>query len=147
MSNFINNEKPKYGVLDTSYIAAGCEAGLKKLCIEFYSQMSTKTESQKIRAMHKDDLDIMIDKLTLFLTMWLGGPKTYAEKYEFVGMPQAHKHLIINEEERDAWLLCMDAALDLQSYDENFVTYLKAQFRFPAEMIMKVSQSIHKKMD
>lgn len=137
MSNFIN--KTNYGVKDASYLAAGGEAGLRKLSTDFYRFMETLPEAQKIRKMHRDDLSMMIDKLTLFLSMWLGGPKTYQEKYHFVGMPASHQHLVINEPERDAWLLCMDLALEEQAYDESFKFYLKKQFRFPADMILRTS--------
>lgn len=136
MLNSTNN----YGVGDSSYKAAGGEQGLRTLCSDFYHFMETLPEAQKIRKMHKDDLTIMIDKLTLFLSMWLGGPKVYQEKYRFVGMPVAHQHLVILEEERDAWLLCMDLALDKQSYPDDFKRYLKTQFRFPAEMIYRTSR-------
>lgn len=139
MSNFTNNSAPQYGVLDASYKAAGEEAGLRKLCIDFYELMDTLPEAKNIREMHKEDLSVMIDKLTLFLSMWLGGPKIYAEKYKFLPMPVAHKHLVINEAERDAWLLCMDQAIDKQGYSSDFVVYLKKQLRFPAEMIYKTS--------
>lgn len=140
MSNSIN-ETPSFGYQDTSYKAAGEEAGLRKLSIDFYSYMDQLPEAQTIRRMHKEDLSLMIDKLTLFLCMWLGGPKKYIEKYGSANMPQAHQHLVINEPERDAWLICMDKAVDQQSFSSEFKEYLKAQFRFPAEMIRKTSQS------
>ena len=141
MSNSTNKETPQYGVMDTSFKAAGGEAGLRKLCEDFYHLMNTLSSAKTIRDMHKEDLNVMTDKLTLFLCMWLGGPKTYSEKYQFVPMPIAHKHLIINEVERDAWLLCMDKAIDLQHYEPLFVEYLKRQLRFPAEMIRKTARS------
>ncbi|PIP93552.1 MAG: globin [Bdellovibrio sp. CG12_big_fil_rev_8_21_14_0_65_39_13] len=139
MSSSINNF-PAYGQRDTSYQAAGKEQGLRKLSTDFYAFMDTLPEASAIRKMHKEDLALMTDKLTLFLTMWLGGPQKYLEKYGPVNMPQAHRHLIINEAERDAWLLCMDKALNQQDYDESFKDYLKKQFRFPAEMIRKTSR-------
>jgi hemoglobin len=137
MSNSINNEIPAYGFMDTSYKAAGSLIGINLLCQEFYHLMETLLEAKHIREMHTDDLTTMIDKLTLFFGMWLGGPKTYKEKYHFQGMPTAHQHLLINEIERDAWLLCMDLAIDKQPYVDSFKAYLKKQIRFPAEMIMK----------
>lgn len=139
MLNFINN--PPYGHLDTSYIAAGKEEGLRALSIDFYLIMNTIPEAKVIRDMHEENLELMTDKLTLFLSMWLGGPKIYREKYSKAGMPQAHQHLVINEMERDAWLLCMDRAVDKQNFSDDFKIYLKKQFRFPAEMIRQTSLS------
>tara|TARA_R110000868_G_scaffold32343_4_gene117678 strand:- start:11889 stop:12320 length:432 start_codon:yes stop_codon:yes gene_type:complete len=140
MSNSIS-EKVVYGQLDTSYKAAGERDGIEKLCRDFYQIMDTEEEAKSIRQMHKDDLEVMVDKLTLFLCLWLGGPKWYGQKYSFIGMPQAHKHLIIDERERDAWLLCMDKAIFLQPYEMSFKAYLCEQFRFPANMIMRTSRS------
>lgn len=139
MSNSIS-EKIIFGVADSSYKAAGEEHGLRKLSTDFYSLMDTLPAAKLIRDMHKDDLELMTDKLTLFLSMWLGGPRTYIEKYGKASMPQAHSKFIINEPERDAWLLCMDRAIDRQSYTMQFKDYLKKQFRFPAEMIRKTSK-------
>lgn len=139
MLNSTNNEKSKYGHLDTSYKAAGEENGLRKLCEDFYMLMGSLPEAQNIRQMHNDDITIMTDKLTMFLCMWLGGPKTYRERYGLAGMPQAHNHLPIGTKEKDAWLMCMDQAIDKQSYHEDFKKYLKRQLRFPAELIRKSS--------
>lgn len=129
--------------MDTSYKAAGEESGIRKLVHDFYYLMSTLSEAKHIRSMHTDSLEVMEDKLALFLCMWLGGHKSYLEKYDFKGMPHAHAHLVINEEERDAWLLCMDQALDKQDYDDEFKDYLKRQFRFPAEVIKNTSKKNH----
>lgn len=139
MSNSINS--PKYGYLDTSLKAAGGESGLRQLCTDFYQLMDTLNEAKIIRDMHKENLELMSDKLTLFLIMWLGGPKTYVEKYGSTSMPMAHKNFVINKEERDAWLLCMDQAVEKQEFEDSFKAYLKKQFRFPAQMIMNTSKN------
>lgn len=133
----------KYGTLDSSYKAAGEEAGIRKLVDEFYHQMETQKRGQHIRAMHKDDLDIIKDKLSLFLMAWLGGPRKYAEKYGGISIPMVHQHLIIGEEQRDAWLFCMNEALKHQDYDTDFKQYLIEQLAFPAERIRQVSQMAH----
>jgi hemoglobin len=133
-------DKPQYGHLDTSYKTAGEFDGLFKLCTDFYDVMNSLEVAAHIRQMHTDSLDVIIDKLTLFLSMWLGGPKTFREKYDFVGMPGAHKHLIVGDTERDAWLICMDKAVDKQNYPEDFKVYFKYEIRRPAEMIRKYSK-------
>ena len=132
-----------YGTLDSSYKAAGEETGVRKLVDEFYRQMETLEQGQKIRAMHKDDLNVIKDKLLLFLMGWLGGPRKYGEKYGSISIPMAHQHLVIGEEERDAWLFCMTEALKNQDYDDDFKHYLIEQLAFPAERIRQVSQLAH----
>lgn len=137
----LDSETTTFGHKDSSFKAAGKEDGIRKLCEDFYNIMSTDPKAKHIRNMHKDDLNTMIDKLTTFLTMWLGGPQTYREKYWKGGMPMVHKHLIINQEEKDTWLYCMDNALDLQKFSPEFKKYFAAQIRFPANMIERVARS------
>lgn len=132
-----------YGTLDSSYQAAGKEDGVRKLVDEFYQQMETQQRGQHIRAMHKEDLHIIKDKLSLFLIGWLGGPRNYGEKYGSISIPGVHQHLIIGDEERDAWLFCMHEALKHQDYEEDFKQYLIEQLAFPAERIKQVSQMAH----
>ena len=132
-----------YGTLDSSYKAAGEEVGVRQLVDEFYLQMETLEKGLHIRAMHKDDLNIIKDKLSLFLMGWLGGPKRYGEKYGGISIPMAHQHLVIGEEERDAWLFCMSEALKNQDYDNNFKQYLIEQLAFPAKRIRQISQMAH----
>jgi len=132
-----------YGILDASYKAAGEEAGVRRLVDEFYQQMETLTEGHNIRAMHKEELSVIKDKLSLFLMAWLGGPKKYAEKYGSISIPMAHQHLTIGETEKEAWLLCMQEALKYQDYSEDFKGYLIEQLAIPAERIRQISQRMH----
>ena len=129
-----------YGMAGASYQAAGEEVGIRKLVDEFYHQMETQERGKHIRSMHKDELHIIKDKLSLFLTGWLGGPVKYSEKYGAISIPMVHQHLIIGEEERDAWLFCMTEALKDQDYDDEFKQYLIEQLAFPAERIRQVSE-------
>ncbi|TYK64550.1 group II truncated hemoglobin [Colwellia echini] len=129
----------EYGVGDNSYKMAGELAGLIKLVDEFYNNMDTFTESKKIRDMHSNDLSESSKKLAYFLSGWLGGPKLYAEHYGSINIPYAHKHLSVGVEESEAWLLCMQKAIDNQPYEKPFKIYLIEQLRVPAERIRMVS--------
>ena len=124
---------PQYGAGDTSYRAAGGEAGIRKLVDDFYDAMEQLPEAEKIRNMHPSDLTVSRDKLTLFLCGWLGGPRRYAERYGPIQIPQVHSHLEIGRSERDAWLLCMQEALKKQAYSADFEKYLLDQLYVPAE--------------
>ena len=100
----------------------------------------TLPEAAIIRAMHRQDLTESRDKLTLFLSGWMGGPKLYHEKYGGINIPRSHAHLPIGEAERDAWLLCMKRAIAKQNYRPEFSTYLLTQLSVPAERIFAVSK-------
>jgi len=123
----------QYGQGDATFQAVGGDDGLKKLVNDFYDKMESMPRAQGIRAMHADDLTETRDKLCCFLSGWMGGPRLYKEKYGSINIPQAHQHLNIGEEERDAWMCCMRNALKNQPYPEALKTYLLDQLSVPAE--------------
>ncbi|PCJ19215.1 MAG: globin [Gammaproteobacteria bacterium] len=131
MSN--SSTAPIYGIKDASFLAAGQEQGVRALANAFYDEMESLPEAQIILAMHPKDLEVSRDKLACFLCGWLGGPKRYKEKYGSIRIPLAHRHLAIGTSERDAWLLCMERALQKQDYQESFRRYLIEQLYVPAE--------------
>lgn len=137
------NEKTLFGHLDNSFQAAGGEQGLRKLSEDFYQFMETLPEAKTIRDMHPRDLAVSIDKLALFLCGWLGGPRLFQDKYGPIHIPKRHSHLKIKESERDAWLLCMEKALEQQDYSTEFKEYLLKQLFVPAERIRVVSVERH----
>jgi len=124
---------PVYGQGDATFKAAGEYEGLKKLVDDFYDIMSELKQAQHIREMHPEDLDVSRDKLTRFLCAWTGGPRLYREKYGPISIPQAHSHLTIGAQERDAWLACMKQALAKQNYPQDFQEYMITQLAVPAE--------------
>ena len=123
----------QYGTGDTSFQAAGGEAGLRQLVDDFYDVMETIPEAATIRSMHPEDLTVSRDKLARFLSGWLNGPNTFRPKYGSIHIPRAHPHLPIGEDEMEAWLLCMSMALEKQPYEVEFKDYLLRQLRVPAE--------------
>lgn len=129
----------EYGLGENSYRMAGELGGIIKLVDDFYNNMSSFTESKKIRDMHPNDLSESRKKLAYFLSGWLGGPLLYAENYGSISIPQAHRHLSVGREESQAWLLCMQNAVDIQPYEAAFKIYLMEQLRVPAERIRMVS--------
>ncbi|PCI45379.1 MAG: globin [Moraxellaceae bacterium] len=126
-------ETPQYGVKDASFQAAGQEPGVRKLVDAFYDEMEVLPEAKLIRDMHPEDLEESRDKLARFLCGWLGGPKLFQAKYGKIRIPLAHRHLAIGLSERDAWLLCMEHALQKQDFNPLFKKYLLEQLFVPAE--------------
>lgn len=135
----MSDENLEYGIGDNSYITAGGLPGITKLVDDFYQNMDEFSEAKKIRGMHTKNLTVSRKKLTYFLSGWLGGPRLYALHYGGINIPQVHKHLTVGTEERDAWLLCMQRAVEKQPYEDAFKVYLMAQLRVPAERIRMVS--------
>lgn len=131
-----------YGTADASYKAAGQLPGITRLVDDFYSNLDTFPEAYEIRQMHGSDLSESRQKLCYFLSGWLGGPKLYAEHYGGISIPGFHQHFTIGKTERDAWLLCMQQAIDNQPYDDAFKIYLLAQLKIPAERVRLVSERV-----
>ena len=133
MPSVLNTPHRPYGDSDNSFQTAGGQPGVKALVDAFYDAMETRPEAAHILAMHNTDLSESRDKLTRFLCGWLGGPKLFSEKYGPIRIPVAHRHLKIGHTERDAWLTCMQTAIDQQAFPEDFGDYLMAQLYVPAE--------------
>ena len=130
-------KKPgEYGYQDTSLRAMGGEAGVRSLVDRFYDAMETRPEARAIRRMHASDLTLARDKLTTFLIGWLGGPKRYRERWGPIRIPAAHAHLPIGPAERDAWLACMQEAIDGMPVAEDFKVYFMRAIAVPAHRSM-----------
>jgi len=129
---------PAYGDADTTYQAAGGQAGIRNLIDSFFDIMATDHRYRSIYDMHPPDQAMSRDKLALFLCGWMGGPRPFVEKYGSISIPGAHRHLKITGVERDLWLDCMSQALSLQDYPPALVEYLLQQLRIPAERVRRV---------
>jgi hemoglobin len=123
----------KFGEEDASYQAAGGREGIKQLVNDFYDLMDSLRESETIRALHKKDLSDARKKLSYFLSGWMGGPKLYQEHIGSISIPGFHRKFDIGSAEKDAWLLCMQRAIDKQNYSDEFKTYLLYQLSIPAD--------------
>lgn len=126
-----------YGKGDASFVAAGGEAGLRRLVDTFYDLMGSDPRFAAILTMHPPDIETSRDKLARFLCGWLGGPRRYSQKYGSLAIPSAHAHLPIGEAERDQWLTCMREAVAEQPFEASFKVYLLKQLSVPAQAIYK----------
>jgi hemoglobin len=125
--------------LTTPYQAAGELVGITRLVDEFYVNMDSLPEAKIIRNMHPADLTESRKKLTYFLSGWLGGPRLFQQHYGPISIPGAHKRFPIGYAERDAWLLCMQRAIAVQPYIDQFKDYLLAALSIPAERVREVN--------
>ena len=115
------------------YKIIGEEDGVRKLVDRFYFHMDTNPNAKRCRDLHLESLDIVSEKLVLFLQGWLGGPQTYVEKYGHPKMRKRHFPFKIGYRERDEWLLCMRDAIDDMKLDASFDNMLYQSFRQFAE--------------
>jgi len=132
-----------YGNGSSTYEAAGGLRGIRQLVDDFYNIMNDVIDYRPLRRMHANDLEISKDKLTCFLSGWMGGDALYAPKYGSINIPQAHAFIKIGFQERDMWMSCMTQALEKQNYPDSLVQYLIEQLSIPAERIRLASEAYH----
>lgn len=96
----------------TAFEFLGGEDGLRALVDTFYRYMDELPEAAAIRAMHPPDLTESAEKLWMFLVGRFGGPDLYVEKHGHPRLRMRHMPFAIDQAAADAWVLCMDRALD-----------------------------------
>lgn len=133
-------EKKPLGHEDGTFIAVGGKEGLYQLVADFFHFMATEPRFKRLHDMHPADTQLSIDKLYRFLTGWMGSEKLYRQKYGVIQLPKAHSHLAVLEEDKEAWLACMEMSMNKQGFSEELKTYLLRQLAVPAERIKQVSQ-------
>jgi hemoglobin len=79
--------------------------------------MDAFAAAKGIRAMHGPNLGPVKAILKLYLAEWLGGPKDYSARRGHPRLRMRHAKFPIGPAERDAWMLCMGAALDVAIED------------------------------
>ena len=95
----------------TMFERIGGAAAVDRLVEAFYRRMDHEPAAALIRTMHPEDLGPTKQVLKRYLTEWAGGPKLYSPEKGHPRLRQRHMPFRIGDAERDAWLVCMRAAL------------------------------------
>ncbi|MFP5519164.1 MAG: group II truncated hemoglobin [Bdellovibrionia bacterium] len=98
--------------MESFYDVLGGESTVRAITQTFYRIMDTKEDYQELREMHPADISISEQKLFMFLSGWLGGPKLFEEAYGHPRLRARHLPFKIGKKERDQWVLCMVEAFD-----------------------------------
>ena len=96
----------------TAYELMGGQDTVDALVERFYDLMDSLPEAAVVRAMHGPDLAAIRLVLKKYLGEWLGGPKRYTSERGHPMLRARHLPFPIGNAERDAWLACMNRALD-----------------------------------
>jgi len=114
----------------TPYARLGGAEAVRALVDRFYDLMDLEAAYADLRRVHGSDLGSARDKLTWFLTGWLGGPDLYIERFGHPRLRARHLPFSIGVVERDQWLSCMNQAMEEQGVDEDLrVRLLQAFFQ------------------
>jgi hemoglobin len=112
----------------------GGEPIVAALVEAFYREMDTRLEAGGIRAMHAADLGPVKSVLKLHLVEWLA--RRYSAQRGHPRLRARHARFAIGPAEREAWLACMDAALEQVVGDAELRAELRAAFRRTANAIV-----------
>jgi hemoglobin len=96
----------------TAFDLLGGQPAIDKLVDDFYDRMDQLPQAQALRAMHAADLGPMRALLKKYMGEWLGGPKRYSSERGHPMLRARHLPFRIGIADRDAWMLCMNGALD-----------------------------------
>ncbi len=116
--------------LDSPFARLGGEEPVRRLVEAFYDQMSAS--EPELAGLHELDEHGQVsrrsrDNFALFLSEWLGGPKTYSETRGHPRLRMRHGRVPIGEGMRDAWLRSMQRALDEQGVAGDVRGFLDAR--------------------
>lgn len=112
--------------------------GAVALAHRFYDHMDA--HEPELVAVHRTDGDgrvapFLRENFAAFLVEWFGGPRVYSPVHGHPRLRMRHAHVPIGVELRDAWVRCMDAALDDPSVDPELRAYLSRRFAQVAEFL------------
>ncbi|HVU01137.1 MAG TPA: cyanoglobin [Polyangiaceae bacterium] len=131
-------DRPPLGPDFTPYDALGRDAAVA-LAARFYDHMDAHEPA--LVAVHRKDesgarvAPVVRDRFTLFLVEWLGGPNDYSRAHGHPRLRMRHAHVKVDSALRDAWLRCMNAALEHPSVPEDVRAYLRRRFADVADFL------------
>jgi hemoglobin len=106
----------------TFYEAVGGEETFRRLTRRFYEEVAADPELRPVYP--SKDLGPAEEHLRLFLMQYWGGPATYNDLRGHPRLRMRHRHFVIGDAERDAWLRHMRTALDELDLDPALDTQL-----------------------
>ena len=129
----IEDKPPGKPPFETPFAWIGGESQVHALVDRFYDLMDLEPGYAALRAAHGTELSNAREKLTMFLTGWMGGPQRYTEQFGHPRLRMRHMPFSIGIAERDQWVACMDQAMQETAVDDALRTRLKESFMQTAD--------------
>ena len=129
----IEDKPPGNPPFETPFAWIGGESQVHALVDRFYDLMDLEPGYAALRAAHGTELANAREKLTMFLTGWMGGPQRYTEQFGHPRLRMRHMPFSIGIAERDQWVACMDQAMQETAVDDALRTRLKESFMQTAD--------------
>jgi hemoglobin len=122
----------------TPYTQLGGEEAVRTLAARFYDIMDA--EESALAALHPLDEHGKVssgarERFALFLIGWLGGPQDYIAAHGHPRLRLRHARVPVTLEMRDAWLRCMDRALQECAVPASLLGFLQQRFHELADFL------------
>lgn len=119
------------------YALLGGEHAVRQLVNTFYDIVETTPKGLPLMELHflGTGMAHVRQAQFEFLSGFLGGPQLYYEHHHHANVKRMHEHLEIGRTERDAWLLCMDMALEQTNTADDLHERLMGAFNRVAEAL------------
>jgi hemoglobin len=125
----------------TVYQMIGGEQALERLVEKFYDIIETDADGAIVHALHLKGFGMSHVRLAQFefLSGFFGGPQYYAQRMGHANLRAMHEHIQIGSAEVNAWLICMEKALDALELSADLKTKLMLHFTRSAESLKSSS--------
>jgi hemoglobin len=130
-------------LVNDPYSALGGRDAVLRLVERFYDIMEQSEPG--LAAVHELDEAGKIsrrnrERFGMFLLGWLGGPDDYVKQHGHPRLRMRHARVLVNVEQRDAWLRCMYAALEEQAVPQATQDFLRPRFAEVADFLRNVAE-------
>jgi hemoglobin len=128
---------------DSPYDQLGGRDAVLGLVERFYDVMEQR--EPELAALHEQDAAGKIsrrnrDRFGSFLLGWLGGPDDYVRENGHPRLRMRHARVSVDIAMRDAWLRCMDVALEERGLPAPLSEFLRARFSDVADFMRNVAE-------
>ena len=117
------------------------DAGIAQLVERIYHWMAVLPEAEAAMRLHHPDMSEVKQRLSAFLSGWLGGPDRFRPLYGEPLMRRRHMAFPIDSAARDAWMAAFGRALDEVVGDPNLKARLHARFQAMADHLRNRADS------
>ena len=121
----------------TPYEALG-EAKLHELVNEFYGNVGSHP---LLAPIFPDDLSETVRKQKQFLTQFLGGPSIYTDEHGHPMLRARHMSFEITPKRAEAWLECMEKAMDTVKIEDPLREYIFGRLTMTAQHMINTKES------
>lgn len=123
---------------ETPFALLGGADRVRALVETFYDVMSR--DEPQLAALHARDAGGRVDQGTrerfgMFLVGWLGGPQDYVAQHGHPRLRMRHGRVPVHSVTRDAWLRCMQKAMDQQGIAGDVRRFLDGRFAEVADFL------------